>query len=173
MLIIIENKYTKVTECFKPLKIYAGCPDFSEWKIDLEANYFHFCDNETIYGVEFNNFPYEKLKDQLIVCDMSSNFCSRKIDWNNYGLVYASASKNVGPAGVCVVVVREDLIGKELDITPEVASYKKHVDSPGQCYNTPCCWSIYMCGLNIAHMLEKGLDVIEEENNLKSSMLYD
>lgn len=104
---------------------------------------------------------------------MSSNFCSRPIDWEKYGLVYAGAQKNVGPAGVTVVVVREDLVGKELAQCPEVMGYKKHYDSPGHCYNTPCCWSIYVAGLNIAHMKEKTLAKIEEEANLKSSMLYE
>lgn len=132
------KKYGEVTEVIKPLEAYTGCPDFSEWTVDPDARYFHFCENETVYGVEFNNFPYEELKDQLLVCDMSSNFCSRPVDWNKYGLVYAGAQKNVGPAGVCIVVVRDDLIGNSLDICPDVSDYKKHVDAAGHCYNTPC-----------------------------------
>ncbi|CAI2373448.1 unnamed protein product [Moneuplotes crassus] len=167
------KKVGDVTEVIKPLETYNGCTDFSEWTIDKDAKYFHFCDNETVDGVEFHNFPYEELKDQLLVCDMSSNLCSRSVDWNRYGLVYAGAQKNVGPAGVTIVIVRDDLVGKQLDITPDVMNYKKHVDSPGHCYNTPCCWSIYMAGLNIEYMLKKGLDKIEEEAQTKSSMLYD
>ena len=104
---------------------------------------------------------------------MSSNFCSRPIDWSKYGLVYAGAQKNLGPAGVCVVVVRDDLIGNEMEFTPEVMNYKKHADAPGQCYNTPCCWAIYMAGLNIEHMLNKGLENIQKEAELKSNLIYD
>ena len=138
------RKYGEITEVIEPMEDYTGCPDFSEWKIDPEAKYFHFCDNETIYGVEFNNFPYDKLEDQLIVCDMSSNFGSRKVDWSRYGLVYAGSHKNLGPSGVCVIVVREDLIGHQMDITPEMTSYKAQAEAQGQCYNTPCCWSNYV-----------------------------
>ena len=104
---------------------------------------------------------------------MSSNIASRPIEWSRYGLVYAGSQKNLGPAGVTVVIVREDLIGNEIETTPEVMNYKKHADAPGQCYNTPCCWSIYMLGLNVEYMLEKGLDKCEEEAKLKSSMIYD
>jgi phosphoserine aminotransferase len=90
---------------------FTTIPDPSTWNIDNEGAYFHYCDNETIHGVEFNDFPYEKLGDMLLVCDMSSNICSRPIDWTKYGVVYAGSQKNIGPAGACVVVVREDLIG--------------------------------------------------------------
>ena len=86
-------------------------PDPSTWVLDKEAAYFHYCDNETIHGVEFNDFPYELVKDMLLVCDMSSNFCTRKVDWEKYGVVYGGAQKNIGPSGVTIVVVREDLIG--------------------------------------------------------------
>lgn len=167
------KKFGEVTEVIEPLKEYTGCPDFSEWKVDKDARYFHYCENETIYGVEFNNFPFEELKDQLLVCDMSSNFCTRPIDFNKYGVIYAGAQKNVGPAGVCITIIREDLVGNVIKETPEVCNWETHLKAPGNCYNTPCCWSIYMCGLNIEFMLEKGLDKIEEEANKKSGMLYD
>jgi phosphoserine aminotransferase len=162
-----------VTEVIEPLKAFTGCPEFSEWKVDKDAKFFHFCDNETIQGVEFNNFPYEELKDQTLVCDMSSNFCSRAIDWSKYGVVYAGAQKNVGPAGVTIVVVRDDLLDDTVDYCPDCINWNKHVVAPGQCLNTPCCWSIYVCGLNIAFMLERGLEKIEEERNAKSKLLYD
>lgn len=168
------KKLSEVTEVLQPaLKQYTGCPDFSEWHVDKDAKYFHFCENETIYGVEFNNFPYEELKDQTLVVDMSSNFCTRPIDFSKYGVVYAGAQKNVGPAGVTIVIIREDLIGQACESTPSVIDWSTHVESPGGCYNTPCCWSVYMCGLNIAYMKEKGLEKIEQEANEKSKMLYD
>lgn len=79
--------------------------------IDKEAAFFHYCDNETVHGVEFNDFPFEKIGALDLVCDMSSNIGTRPIAWEKYGVVYAGAQKNLGPSGVCVVVVREDLIG--------------------------------------------------------------
>lgn len=167
------QRLTEVTEVIPPMKEFNGCPDFSEWTVDKDARYFHFCENETVYGVEFNNFPYEELKDQLLVVDMSSNFCTRPIDFTKYGVVYAGAQKNVGPAGVTIVIVREDLLGNVMDITPAVFDWEQHVKSAGSCFNTPCCWSIYMCGLNIKYMLDKGLDKIEEECNAKSKLMYD
>lgn len=168
------KKLAEPTQVLEPaLKQYTGVPEFSEWKIEKDATYFHFCDNETIYGVEFNDFPYEELKDQTLVCDMSSNFCTRPIDFTKYGVVYAGAQKNVGPAGVCIVIVREDLLGNPMETTPEVMNWKAHSDSPGGCYNTPCCWSIYVCGLNIAYMAEKGIEKIQQECEEKSKLLYD
>lgn len=168
------QKYGEITQVLTPaLKEYTGCPDFSEWKVDPDAGYFHYCENETIFGVEFNNFPFEELKDQTLVCDMSSNFCTRPIDFSKYGVVYAGAQKNVGPAGVTITIIRDDLLDKFVDTTPEVVKWKSHVEAAGQCYNTPCCWSIYMCGLNIAYMLEKGLEQVEAEAVEKSKMLYD
>jgi phosphoserine aminotransferase len=167
------KKIGEVTEVIEPLKEYNGCPEFKDWKVDPEAKYFHFCDNETVHGVEFNNFPYEELKDQTLVCDMSSNICTRPIDWSRYGVVYAGSQKNIGPAGATIVVVRDDLLDDQMDITPDVINWKKHVDAPGQCFNTPCCWSIYMCGLNIDYMLEKGgLEVLEKEVDEKAKLIY-
>jgi phosphoserine aminotransferase len=83
------------------------------WNVDPNAAFFHYCDNETIQGVEINDFPFHLVPEgQTLVCDMSSNFCSRPIDWSKFGVVYAGAQKNVGPAGVCISVIRKDLIGK-------------------------------------------------------------
>lgn len=167
------KKLGEITEVIKPQAKFTGCPDFSEWTVTDDAAYFHFCENETIHGVEFNNFPYEELKDQLIVCDMSSNFCTRKIEWSRYGIVYAGAQKNLGPAGLCVVVAREDLLGSlEVSDTTSMLSWSTQQKASNQMYNTPCCWAIYMAGLNIAYMLEKGLDNICEEAKAKSDLLY-
>lgn len=167
------KKLGDITEVIKPQDAYTGCPEFSEWTVTEDAKYFHFCDNETVHGVEFNNFPYEELKDQLLVVDMSSNFCTRPIDWTKYGVVYAGAQKNVGPAGVTITIVREDLLGKAQKDTTSMLDWEVTAKAKDQFYNTPCCWSIYMCGLNIAYMLEKGLEKIEEECVKKSTMVYD
>lgn len=93
-------------------------PDVSTWNIDKDSAYFHYCDNETIHGVEFQEFPYEAVGDLTLVSDMSSNFVSRPIQWEKYGVVYAGAQKNVGPAGVCISVIKKDLIGKHRKDTP-------------------------------------------------------
>jgi len=85
---------------------------------------------------------------------MSSNFCTKKIDWSKYGVVYAGAQKNVGPAGVCITVVRNDLIGKQRKDTPLLCDWAPFAKAPNTFHNTPACWPIYVCGLNLAYMLE-------------------
>lgn len=87
-----------------------------------------------------------------LVADMSSNIGTRAIDWEKYGVVYAGAQKNLGPAGVCIVVVRDDLIGHERADTPVIFNWKTFRDAPTKFFNTPSCWPIYVTGLNLAHM---------------------
>ncbi len=132
-------------------------PDPETWVIDKEAAYFHFCDNETIHGVEFKDFPFEKVEGLELVCDMSSNIGTRPIAWEKYGVIYAGAQKNLGPSGVCVVVVREDLIGHHRKDTPLLFDWKTFAAAPSKMHNTPSCWPIYVTGLNLAHMKVKGL----------------
>ena len=107
------KKYGSATEVANNKESkYTTVADPSEWKIDTDAKYFHYCDNETIQGFEFAEFAHDKVPaGQTLVCDMSSNFCSKPIDWSKYGVVYAGAQKNVGPAGICITIVRNDLIG--------------------------------------------------------------
>lgn len=95
---------------------YSTVPD--EWQIADNATYFHYCDNETIQGIEFHDFPFDRIGEQTLVSDMSSNFCSKPIDWSKYGVVYAGAQKNVGPSGVCFGVIRNDLIPGHMKETP-------------------------------------------------------
>ena len=106
------KKFGNITEVANNKEVkYSTVADPKDWKINNKAKYFHYCDNETIQGFEFAKFPYEKVPEgQILVSDMSSNFCSKPIDWNKYGVVYAGAQKNVGPAGVTIVIVRNDLI---------------------------------------------------------------
>ena len=106
---------------------------------------------------------------------MSSNFCSRKIDWSKYGVVYAGAQKNVGPAGVCIVIVRRDLIGKfKNPQTPMLNDWELFNKAANTFHNTPCTWSIYMAGLNIEYMLEKGgIPAMAELAAKRSGLLYD
>jgi len=169
------KKYCKPTEVWPESQgKYSTVPEPSTWKLSEDAAFFHYCDNETIGGVEFNDFPYEKFEGKNIVCDMSSNFCSRPVDWSKYAMVYAGAQKNVGPAGCTILVIRDDLFeskSKE-NPCPMLCDWKQFKDAPDQFHNTPCCWSIYVSGLNLAYMKKKGLKAIEEEAVKKSEMLY-
>jgi len=148
-------------------------PDPDKWVVDNDSAYFHYCDNETIHGVEFPEFPYDKVGDLTLVCDMSSNFCSRPINWEKYGVVYAGAQKNVGPAGVTVAVIRDDLIGHHRPDTPVMCDWKTFLNAPNTFHNTPVCWSIYVCGLNIAHMKKNGIQHYVDLAEKRSKMLYD
>ena len=169
------KKYGNINEVAnnKELK-YTTVADPADWKIEADAKYFHYCDNETIQGFEFNEFPFEKVPEgQVLVCDMSSNFCSKKIDWSKYGVVYAGAQKNVGPAGICITVVRNDLIGKERKDTPMLCNWGTFSKAANTFHNTPACWPIYVCGLNIAYMLEKGgIPAMSEAREKRSATLY-
>lgn len=133
---------------------YATIADPSEWNIKKDAKYFHYCSNETIQGFTMHDFPYEVIPEgQILVADMSSNFCTTRINWEKYGMIYAGAQKNIGPAGVCMGFVRKDLLGKNMrKDTPMLLDWKTFANAPQTFRNTPCCWSIYMCGLNLAHM---------------------
>lgn len=154
-------------------KVFQGMPDPATWKVAEDADYFHYCMNETVHGVEIHEFPFDKIPQGMtVVCDMSSNFCSREIDWTKYGVVYAGVQKNLGPAGVCVLIVREDLIGWEMERTPLLCSWKTFLKAPLQYHNTPACWSIYVCGLNLKYLKEKGMAKIKEEAKNRSDKLY-
>ncbi len=147
---------------------FTQVPSPDTWNIDKDAAYFHYCDNETIHGVEFpgaSSFPFDVVPEGMdIVCDMSSNFCSRPVNWDKYGVVYAGAQKNVGPAGVCISVIRDDLIGTKMrKDTPLLFDWKQFRDAPTKFHNTPACYPIYVCGLNLAYMKRiGGLQHLEE-----------
>lgn len=155
-------------------KTYSTVPDYDTWSIAEDADYFYFCENETVHGVEINDFPYHKIPTGMpLVCDMSSNFCTRPIDWSKFGVVYAGAQKNLGPAGATVLIVREDLIGWEMDFTPTVCSWKTYLKAPQTYHNTPATWPIYVIGLNLKYMKKKGLAKIQEEAEARAKLLYD
>jgi phosphoserine aminotransferase len=103
---------------------------------------------------------------------MSSEFCSTSVDWSKYAMVYAGAQKNVGPAGVTMVIVRDDCLNKPRADTPKVMNWTTIDKAMNHFDNTPCCWSIYLCGLNLAYMREKGLAAINAEAKAKSGALY-
>jgi phosphoserine aminotransferase len=145
-------------------------PDPDSWQRSEDAAYLHYCANETIAGVEFPFVP--KSGEVPLVCDMSSTILSRPIDVCRFDVIYAGAQKNIGPAGVTVVIVRKDLIGKARAMTPALLDYATY-DSTGSMSNTPPCFSWYVAGLVFEYLLsEGGLGVIGKRNQQKAGKLY-
>ncbi len=150
---------------------FINVPAFETWKCDPAAAYLHYTSNETIGGVEFNWIP--ESGDVPLVADMSSNILSRPVDVSRYGLIYAGAQKNIGPAGLCIVIVREDLIGKVTPGMPTMLDYKIHADNDSM-YNTPPTFGIYMAGLVFSWLKRNGgLVQMEQLNIRKANLLYD
>ncbi len=137
-----------------------------------DADYVYICENNTIYGTKFKELP--NTKGKLLVSDVSSCFLSEPVDVSRYGILYGGVQKNIGPAGMVIAIVREDLITEDvLPGTPTMMMYKTHADA-GSMYNTPNCWSIYMCG-KVFQWLKRmgGLSVMKERNEEKAKILYD
>jgi len=152
-------------------KNYTYAPVQDTWKLNKDAAYVHFTSNETIGGVEM--FWTPKTGDVPLVCDMSSHILSRPIDVSQYGIIYAGAQKNIGPAGLTIVIVRDDLIGTTIAGTPTMFDYKVHADNDSM-YNTPATYGIYMAGLVFKWLKSKGgLAAMEKINIAKSALLYD
>ena len=147
-------------------------PTQDQLKLDPEASYFYYCANNTIYGTEWQYIP--ETGDVPLVCDMSSNILSRPVDVSKYGIIYAGAQKNMAPAGLTVVIIKEELAGKYLmPYAPVLMDYQLMIDKDSM-YNTPPCWDIYMLGLNLDWVEEQGgLAGMEKLRNLRSGMLYD
>jgi phosphoserine aminotransferase len=146
-------------------------PDRATWKLDPDAAYVHVCTNETIGGVEYHFVP--DTGDVPLVADMSSHILSRPVDVAKYGLIYAGAQKNIGPAGLTIVIVREDLIGQPIDGTPSMLDYKVHADAQSMS-NTPPTYAIYIAGLVFKWLqAQGGLAAIERRNVEKAALLYD
>lgn len=145
-------------------------PVQSELHLDPGASYVHICMNNTIYGTEWNYIP--DTGDVPLVADMSSDIASKPIDFSKFGLVYAGAQKNMAPAGVTIVIIRKDLAGHEMEITPLMLSYEREIKKDSM-FNTPPCWQIYMLGLVLDWIEEQGgLTEMEKRRNLRSEMLY-
>ena len=146
-------------------------PKQSSWKLSKDAAYVHVCTNETIGGLEFHWTP--ETGDVPLVADMSSHILSKPIDVEKFGLIYAGAQKNIGPAGLVVVIVREDLFGRALPDTPNVLNYKLMAEADSM-INTPPTFSVYLAGLTFKWILERGgLAGIEKTNIRKARLLYD
>ena len=149
---------------------YAKAPDPKDWKIDSSAAYVHFCSNETIHGVEYFDMP--SIKTIPVVADMSSHILSRPVDISQFGVIYAGAQKNIGPAGLTIVIVRDDLLDVASPLTPSVFNWKTQVENQSM-INTPTTYSIYMAGLVFEWLIELGgLKVIEKQNIKKAELLY-
>jgi phosphoserine aminotransferase len=150
---------------------FTYAPKQASWKLARDAAYVHYCSNETIGGVEFHWTP--GTGEVPLVADMSSHILSRPVDVSRYGLIYAGAQKNIGPAGLVVVIVREDLLGDVLPGTPNVLNYKLQADADSM-LNTPPTFSVYLAGLTFKWLLERGgLEAIERANVKKASLVYD
>lgn len=149
---------------------YAKAPDPKDWNIDPSAAYVHFCSNETIHGVEYFDMP--SIKTIPVVADMSSHILSRSVDISQFGVIYAGAQKNIGPAGLTIVIVRDDLLDVASPLTPSVFNWKTQVENQSM-INTPTTYSIYMAGLVFEWLIELGgLEVIEKHNIKKAELLY-
>ena len=151
---------------------FSYIPDCSDLPVSDDADYVYICENNTIYGTTFWNLPNTKGKD--LVSDVSSCFLSKPIDVSKYGLVYGGVQKNVGPAGMAIVVVREDLIREDVpSFTPTILNYKITADN-GSMYNTPPCYTIYMCGKVFKWIKNLGgLEAMDARNREKAGLLYD
>ena len=152
-------------------KTFSYLPDVDKSMLTPGADYVHITYNNTIYGTHYNTLP--DFGDATIVTDMSSCILSEEVDFNKFGLVYAGAQKNMGPAGVTVVVVRDDLIGNAMDITPTMLNYETHAKN-GSMFNTPPTYAIYICGLVYEWIKDMGgVKVMHEKNVEKANILYD
>jgi len=152
-------------------KNFSYAPKSTSWKLNPDAAYVHICTNETIGGVEIFETP--NTANVPLVADMSSHILSRPIDVSKYALIYAGAQKNIGPAGLAIVIVRDDLIGETIAGTPSMYDYKIHADNESM-YNTPPTFAIYVAGLVFKMLKAKGgLAAMEKTNILKSNLLYD
>ena len=153
-------------------KTFSYIPDLSDLPVSDDADYVYICQNNTIYGTTIKELP--NTKGKTLVSDVSSMFLSEPMDVSKYGVLWGGVQKNVGPAGVTIVVIREDLITEDvLPGTPTMLRYKTHADNKSL-YNTPPCYNIYVCGLVFKWLKEMGgLSVMKERNEEKAKILYD
>ncbi|MDB5732732.1 MAG: phosphoserine aminotransferase [Variovorax sp.] len=159
---------------------FTRLPEASGWRLSSEAAYVHICGNETINGLEFQELPDLAALGSAapLVIDFSSHVASRPVDWRRVGLAFGGAQKNLGPAGLTLVVVRDDLLGHALEICPSAFNYRIVADNRSM-YNTPPTWAIYIAGLTFQWLLQQsedgftGVAAMERRNIAKSGLLYD
>lgn len=166
------TKYGKVNLVFPKLDKPGSIPDPSTWTFNPNASYFYYCDNETVDGVEFSYVP-QPPNGVPVVADMSSNIMTKKIDVSKFGIIFAGAQKNIGPAGVTVVIIREDLLGNPMPICPTVLDLT-HIAKNNSVHNTPATFSIYVME-RVFQWIKRNGGVAEMENRAakKSGLLYD
>ncbi|XP_063216790.1 probable phosphoserine aminotransferase isoform X1 [Bacillus rossius redtenbacheri] len=165
------EKYCRVNLVFPKTDKHIGVPDPSEWTLDPSSSYVYYCANETIHGIEFPFIP--DTKGVPLVCDMSSNFLSHPVDVSKFGLIFAAAQKNIGPAGVTVVIVRDDLLGKAMGICPSVFNFTITAKE-NSIYNTPPTFVIYVMSRVFEWIRARGgLQRMERSAVEKSKLLYD
>ncbi len=152
-------------------KVFSYIPELDEKEFRSDASYFHITHNNTIYGTRWSKLP--ETGNVPLVADMSSSILSQEIDVNKFGVIYAGAQKNMAPAGLTIAIVREDLIGNALDITPTMFDYKTHAEN-GSMFNTPPTYTIYVCKL-VCEWLKNlgGISAMQKINEEKAAMLYD
>ena len=153
-------------------KTFSYIPDCSDLPVSEDADYVYICENNTIYGTKFKTLP--NTKGKTLVADVSSCFLSEPVDVTKYGVIYGGVQKNIGPAGVVIVIIREDLIPDEVDEkVPTMLQYKIHADAQSL-YNTPPAYGIYICG-KVFQWIKKmgGLSVMKQKNEEKAKILYD
>ena len=155
-------------------KNFSYIPDCSDLPIRENADYIYICENETIHGTTYQQLP--NTKGHILVSDQSSMFLSKPCDVTKYGIIYGGVQKNVGPAGMAIVIIREDLIRDDAELdpkTPVYMSYKTHADADSM-YNTPNCWAIYVCGKVFKYLKSiGGLAEMEKRNIAKAKVMYD
>ena len=166
-------KYGKVNKIASSEdKTFSYIPDCSDLPISEDADYVYICENNTIYGTKFKELP--NTKGKTLVADVSSCFLSEPVDVSKYGIIYGGVQKNIGPAGVVIVIIREDLITEDvLPGTPTMLTYKTHADADSL-YNTPPAYGLYICGKVFQWLKEMGgLEAMKERNERKAKILYD
>ncbi|HRN63387.1 MAG: 3-phosphoserine/phosphohydroxythreonine transaminase [Alicycliphilus sp.] len=159
---------------------FTTLPDPAGWQLSRGASYVHICSNETIHGVEFHELPDLKSlgSEAPLVIDFSSHVASRPVDWSRVGLAFGGAQKNIGPAGLTMVIVRDDLLGHALSACPSAFDYRVVADNHSM-YNTPPTWGIYMAGLTFQWLKKQregalsGVAAMEARNIAKARLLYD
>ncbi len=152
-------------------KTYSYIPKTTADDFDKDADFVHICMNNTIYGTKYNELP--DTGDVPLIADISSCILSEPVDVSKFGMLYAGAQKNVAPAGVTIVIIREDLLGNAMDITPTMLNYVTHAEN-GSMFNTPPCYTIYVAGLTFKWIKEMGgLEAMKEHNTKKAKILYD
>ncbi len=149
---------------------FTDIPNYASWVVDNQAAYLHYTDNETIHGVEFPDIP--EMGDLPLVCDMSSNILSRTVDVDKFGIIYAGSQKNMGAAGVTVVIVRDDLVGHADKNIPSVFDYAQQAKNDSM-LNTPATYNWYLVGLVLKWIKDSGgIVAMEQRNNKKAELLY-